>query len=130
MLVLACNTQPADLTSGRNVQKTTSSAAFLLDFPSPSISSEPAVPGDDEEATAVSPEPEPEAEKEAEVAVTELKAETMVETQTDLHTSEEPSEKNLAAAQPTAEGTSVPSEPATAAPEENRVGPHLPISSG
>lgn len=99
-------------------------------FPSPSISSEPAVPGDDEEATAVSPEPEPEAEKEAEVAVAELKAETMLETQTDLHTSEEASEKNHAAVQPTAEATTVPSEPATTAPEENRVGPDLTASPG
>lgn len=88
------------------------------------------VPGDDEEATVVSPEPEPEAEKEAEVAVTEVKSETMLEPQTDLHTSEELSEKNHAAAQPPAEATTVPSEPATAAPEENRVGPDLTTSSG
>lgn len=69
----------------------------------------------------MSPELEPEAEKEAEV--TELKADTMLETQPDLHTSEEASEKNHAAAPPTAEATSAPSEPAAAAPEENRVGP-------
>lgn len=69
----------------------------------------------------MSPEPEPEAEKEAEV--TELKADAMLETQPDLHTSEEASEKNHAAAPPTAEATSAPSEPAAAAPEENRVGP-------
>lgn len=99
-------------------------------FPSPSVSSEPAVPGDDEEATAVSPEPEPEAEKEAEVGVTELKSETLLEPQTDLHTSEELSEKSHAAAQAPAEATTAPSEPATAAPEENRVGPGLTPSSG
>lgn len=98
-------------------------------LPPPPVSSEPAVPGDDEEAAA-SPEPEPEAEKEAEVAAAELKAETVLEPQSDLHTSEEPSEKNPAAAQPTAEATSVPSETATAAPEENRVGPDLTTSPG
>lgn len=72
----------------------------------------------------MSPEPEPEAEKEVEVA------DTMLETQPDLHTSEEASEKNHAAAQPTAEATSVPSEPAAATPEENRVGPHLTTPLG
>lgn len=98
-------------------------------FFSPSTSSEPAVPGDDEDAAAVSPEPEAEVEKEAEAAVTELKAEAMLETQTDLHTSEELSEKNHAAP-PAAEATTGPSEAATAAPEENRVGPDLPMTSG
>lgn len=93
-------------------------------------SSEPAVPGDDEDAVVVSPEPEGEVEKEAEVAVAELKAEAMLETQTDLHTSEEPSEKNHAAAPPAAEATTGPSEAATAAPEENRVGPDLTMTSG
>uniref|UniRef100_H3D5Z3 GTPase activating protein (SH3 domain) binding protein 1 n=1 Tax=Tetraodon nigroviridis TaxID=99883 RepID=H3D5Z3_TETNG len=64
--------------------------------PDETRSSEPTVPGDDEEASAVSPEPE--AEKEAELAVTELKAETMLETQTDLLASEEP--ENPAKRQP------------------------------
>ncbi|XP_056899483.1 ras GTPase-activating protein-binding protein 1 [Takifugu flavidus] len=95
---------------------TEESAAFY----NPVSCSEPAVPGDDEDAAAVSPEPEAEVEKEAEVAVTELKAEAMLEAQTDLHTSEEPSEKNHAAAPPAAEAPTGPSEAATAAPEENR----------
>lgn len=98
-------------------------------FFSASTSSEPAVPGDDEDAAAVSPEPEAEGEKEAEVAVTELKAEAMLEAQADLHTSEEPSEKNHAAAPPAAEPPTGPSEAATAAPEENRVGPDLTVTS-
>lgn len=78
----------------------------------------------------MSPEPEAEVEKEAEVAVGELKAEAMLETQTDLHTSEEPSEKSHAAAPPAAEAPTGPSEAAaTAAPEESRVGPDLTMTS-
>lgn len=75
-------------------------------------------PGDDDEAAAASPEPEPEVEKEAEV--TELKSETMLETQTD--SADDQTEKSPAAAPPTAELAAVPAEPAPAAPEENRVG--------
>lgn len=76
----------------------------------------------------MSPEPEAEVEKEAEVAVGELKAEATLEPQTDLHTSEEPSEKSHAAAPPAAEA---PSEAAAAAaPEESRVGPDLPMAPG
>lgn len=48
----------------------------------------------------------------------------------DMHTSEEPSEKNHAAAQPPAEASAVTSEPATAASEENRVGPGLATTPG
>lgn len=58
----------------------------------------------------------------------ELKAEALLETQTDLHASEEQSEKSHAAAQPTAEAAA--SEPAAAAPEESRVGPGLAACSG
>uniref|UniRef100_A0A3B5ABB8 G3BP stress granule assembly factor 1 n=1 Tax=Stegastes partitus TaxID=144197 RepID=A0A3B5ABB8_9TELE len=84
------------------------------------IVSEPAVPGDEEEAAA-SPEPEPEVEKEAEAAVLELKSETMLETQTDGHTTDDQTEKSPAAATPpTTEPASAPAEPAPAAPEENR----------
>uniref|UniRef100_A0A3B4XQ08 GTPase activating protein (SH3 domain) binding protein 1 n=1 Tax=Seriola lalandi dorsalis TaxID=1841481 RepID=A0A3B4XQ08_SERLL len=82
--------------------------------------SEPAVPGDDEEAGAASPEPEPEVEKEAEAAVVELKSETLLETQTDSHTADDQTEKSPAAAPPTTEPASVTAEPAPAAPEENR----------
>lgn len=86
-----------------------------------SCSSEPVVPGDEEEAAA-SPEPEPEVEKEPEAAVMELKSETMLESQTDAHTAEDQTEKSPAATTPTTEAASVPAEPAPAAPEENRVG--------
>lgn len=96
----------------------------------PSASSEPAVPGDDEDAAAVSPEPEPEVEKEAEAAAAELKAEATLEAPTELHASEEPSEKGHAAAPPTADAASGPSEAAAAAPEESRVGPGLAAASG
>uniref|UniRef100_A0A3B4XJN7 GTPase activating protein (SH3 domain) binding protein 1 n=1 Tax=Seriola lalandi dorsalis TaxID=1841481 RepID=A0A3B4XJN7_SERLL len=85
--------------------------------------SEPAVPGDDEEAGAASPEPEPEVEKEAEAAVVELKSETLLETQTDSHTADDQTEKSPAAAPPTTEPASVTAEPAPAAPEENRLQP-------
>ncbi|XP_022616054.1 ras GTPase-activating protein-binding protein 1 isoform X2 [Seriola dumerili] len=89
-------------------------------FYDPTPCSEPAVPGDDEEAGAASPEPEPEVEKEAEAAVVELKSETLLETQTDSHTADDQTEKSPAAAPPTTEPTSVTAEPAPAAPEENR----------
>lgn len=95
-------------------------------FLSPSSSSEPTVPGEDEDAAAGSPEPE----VEAEVAVTELKAEAALEAQADLHTGEEPSEKNHAAAPPAAEAPAGPSDAATAAPEESRVGPVRTVTSG
>ncbi len=84
-------------------------------------SSEPAVPGDEEEVAAASPEPEPEVEKEAEAAVVELKPETLLETQTDTHTADDQTEKSPTAAPPTAEPAAVPAEPAPAAPEGNRV---------
>uniref|UniRef100_A0A669CJW3 GTPase activating protein (SH3 domain) binding protein 1 n=1 Tax=Oreochromis niloticus TaxID=8128 RepID=A0A669CJW3_ORENI len=71
-------------------------------FYDPAACSEPAVPGDEEEAVAASPEPEQEAEKEAEAV--ELKPETQTDTQTDAHTGDEQTEKS----------------PAPAAPEENR----------
>lgn len=89
-------------------------------FYDPSACSEPAVPGDEEEAAAASPEPEPEVEKEADAAVVELKPETMLETQTDSNTSDDQTEKSPAAAPPTAELAAVPAEPTPAAPEENR----------
>eukprot|EP00064_Thunnus_orientalis_P023823 superscaffoldBa00009419_g24084 len=88
-------------------------------FYDPSSCSEPAVPGDEEEAAA-SPEPEPEVEKEPEPAVVELKSETMLETQTDANTADDQTEKSPAAAPPTAEPAAVPAEPAPTAPEENR----------
>lgn len=86
-----------------------------------SSSSEPTVPGDDEEVAA-SPEPEPEVDKEVEAAVVELKQETMLETQADTHTADDQTEKSPTAAPPTAE-PAAPStaEPAPSAPEENRV---------
>lgn len=80
-------------------------------------SSEPAVPGDDE-VTAASPEPEVEKEAEAAAAV-ELKPEALLETQAD--TADDPTHKSPTAAPPTAEPVSVSTEPAPAAPEENRV---------
>lgn len=98
---------------------------LVCNSPSRPISSEPVVPGDEEEAAAASPEPEPEVEKEAEAAVVELKPETMLETQTDAHTTDDQTEKSPAAAPPTAEPAAVPAEPAPAAPEENRVGLNL-----
>lgn len=84
-----------------------------------SFSSEPTVPGDEEEAPAASPEPEPEVEKEAEAPVVE--PEVMLETQTDANTSDDQTEKSPAAAPTTAEPAAVPAEPTPAAPEENRV---------
>lgn len=92
----------------------------ICNSPSRPFSSEPAVPGDEEEAVAT-PEPEPEVEKEAEAAVVELKPETMLETQTDAHTTDDQTEKSPTAAPPAAEPATVPAEPAPAAPEENRV---------
>lgn len=83
-------------------------------------SSEPTVPGDEEEAAA-SPEPEPEVEEKTEAAVVELKSETMLETQTDTNTADDQTEKSPAAAPPTAEPAAVPAEPAPTAPEDNRV---------
>ncbi len=85
------------------------------------LSSEPAVPGDEEEAAAASPEPEPEAEKEVEAAVVEQKTEPLLETQTDSNMADDQTEKSPIAAPPTAEPAAVPAEPAPAAPEENRV---------
>lgn len=84
-------------------------------------SSEPTVPGDEEEAAAESPEPELEVEKESEAAVVELKSESMLETQTDAHAANDQTEKSPTAAPPTAEPAAVPAEAAPAAPEENRV---------
>lgn len=86
-------------------------------FYEPAASSEPAVPGDEEEV-AVSPEPEPEAEKDGEASA-ELKVETVMDTPTDTQTAEDQTEKSPAssAAPPTTEATPTPSEPA---PEENR----------
>lgn len=84
------------------------------------FSSEPTVPGDDEEAAA-SPEPEPEAEKEAEAAVVELKSETMLESEVDGNIPDDQTEKSPAVAAPTTEPAAVPTEPTPAAPEENRV---------
>ena len=55
----------------------------------------------------------------------ELKSETMLETQTDTHTSDEQTEKSPAAPPPSAEPAAVPTDPAPAAPEENRVGLNL-----
>uniref|UniRef100_A0A4W6CN21 GTPase activating protein (SH3 domain) binding protein 1 n=1 Tax=Lates calcarifer TaxID=8187 RepID=A0A4W6CN21_LATCA len=89
-------------------------------FYDPTACSEPAVPGDEEEAAAESPEPEAEVEKEAEAAAVELKSESMLETQTDAHVADDQTEKSPAAAPPTTEPTSAPAEPAPAAPEENR----------
>uniref|UniRef100_A0A3P9CZA8 GTPase activating protein (SH3 domain) binding protein 1 n=1 Tax=Maylandia zebra TaxID=106582 RepID=A0A3P9CZA8_9CICH len=84
-------------------------------------SSSPAVPGDEEEAVAASPEPEQEAEKEAEAVAVELKPETKPDTQTDVHTGDEQTEKSPATATPSAtEAVAAPAEPAPAAPEENR----------
>lgn len=101
----------------------------MCNSPSRPFSSEPAVPGDEEEAAAAaSPEPEPEVEKEVEAAVVELKPETMPETQTDAHTTDDQTEKSPTAAPPTAEPAAVPAEPAPAAPEENRVGLNLTTS--
>uniref|UniRef100_A0A3Q3EHZ1 GTPase activating protein (SH3 domain) binding protein 1 n=1 Tax=Labrus bergylta TaxID=56723 RepID=A0A3Q3EHZ1_9LABR len=74
-------------------------------FPS---SSEPTVPGDEEEAAAASPEPEPEVEKEVEAAVVELKQESMIETQTDSNTTDDQTEKSPAAAPPTVEPVTMP----------------------
>ncbi|KAM3612257.1 uncharacterized protein V6R79_005473 [Siganus canaliculatus] len=83
--------------------------------------SEPAVPADEEEVPVASPEPEPEVEKEVEAAVVELKPEVMLETQTDGHTTDDQTDKSPAAATPPAtEPASVATEPAPAAPEENR----------
>ncbi|XP_069025558.1 ras GTPase-activating protein-binding protein 1 isoform X1 [Embiotoca jacksoni] len=92
-------------------------------FYDPTSCSEPAVPGDEEEAAAGSPEPEPEAEKEAEAAAAvELKAETMLDTQTDAHTADDPTEKSPASSAPptTEPASSATAEPAASAPEENR----------
>lgn len=86
-------------------------------------SSEPTVPGDEEEVAAVSPEPEPEVEKEVEAAIVELKPETMLDTQTDTNTTEDQTDgKSPVTAPPTAEPAPVPAEPTPTAPEENRVG--------
>uniref|UniRef100_A0A3Q0T2V1 GTPase activating protein (SH3 domain) binding protein 1 n=1 Tax=Amphilophus citrinellus TaxID=61819 RepID=A0A3Q0T2V1_AMPCI len=85
-------------------------------------SSEPAVPGDEEEAAAASPEPQQEVEKEAEAAVVEVKPETLLDAQTDAHTADDQTEKSPApTAPPTTEATPAPAEPAPAAPEENRL---------
>uniref|UniRef100_A0A672FYC0 GTPase activating protein (SH3 domain) binding protein 1 n=1 Tax=Salarias fasciatus TaxID=181472 RepID=A0A672FYC0_SALFA len=86
-------------------------------FYEPAASSEPAVPGDEEEV-AVSPEPEPEAEKDGEASA-ELKAEAVVDAPADTQTAEDQTEKSPAssAAPPTTEATPTPSEPAQ---EENR----------
>ncbi|XP_030594962.1 ras GTPase-activating protein-binding protein 1 isoform X2 [Archocentrus centrarchus] len=51
-------------------------------FYDPAACSEPAVPGDEEEAAAASPEPQQEVEKEAEAAVVEPRAEVKSESQT------------------------------------------------
>ncbi|XP_053735066.1 ras GTPase-activating protein-binding protein 1 [Synchiropus splendidus] len=82
----------------------------------PTPCSEPVPPGDDEEAAAATPEPEPEVEKEAEAPV-DLKTETMLDTQTETHTADDQTEKSLA---PAATEPAAVTEPAPAAPEENR----------
>lgn len=96
-------------------------AAGLTQSASCLRSSEPAVPGDEEEAATASPDLEPEVEKEVEAAGVELKPETMLETQTDGNTDDQ-TEKSPTAAPPTAEPAPAPTEPTPAAPEENRVG--------
>lgn len=79
---------------------------------------EPVVPGDEDEVVAESPEPEAEEEKEVEAPV-ELKPETP-ETQADTDTADEQTDKSPASAPTPAEATAATTEPATAAPEENR----------
>ncbi|XP_012717260.2 ras GTPase-activating protein-binding protein 1 [Fundulus heteroclitus] len=90
-------------------------------FYDPTACPEPAVPGDEEEEAAASPEPEHEAEKEAEAGEAELKAETMLETQTESLTIEDQTEKSPpTVVAPTTEPASAPAEAAVSAPEENR----------
>ncbi|CAN9515214.1 unnamed protein product [Ophioblennius macclurei] len=86
-------------------------------FYDPAASSEPVVPGDEDEAAA-SPDPEPEAEKDGEVSA-EQKAEPAADTPTETQNAEDQTEKSPApsAAPPATEAAPTPSEPA---PEENR----------